>query len=135
MRLGEGPLDRIRGRGRAYVAFARERPSLFRALFLSGTLAPPAADRADPDAAPGPVLAALVSDVTEAMEAGLLPRAEPTVVALALWASVHGIATLCVTHPEVPETLVDDAARLQQDAILAGLSGPDRPRGPGASRH
>jgi len=130
-RAGEGPLERIRRRGRAYVAFARERPALFRALFLSGTLAPPSADRTAPEPAPGPALATLVSDVTAAMEAGLLRRAEPTVVALALWASVHGIATLCVTHPQVPHALVEDAVRLQQDAILAGLARPHRPRGRG----
>lgn len=131
-REDEGPLERIRGRGQAYVAFARERPALFRALFVSATLSPPTAERARrepgpepaPERAPGPALAALVSDVTAAMEAGLLRRTDPTVVALALWASVHGLATLCVTHPELPGALVDDAARLQQDAILAGLAGP-----------
>lgn len=121
VRTGEGPLGRIRGRGRAYLAFARERPSLFRALFLSGTVSPQAGRRI----VPGPALEALVSDVTEAMEAGLLLRSDPTVVALALWASVHGIATMCVTDPGLPDALVDDSARLQQDAILAGLTGPE----------
>ncbi len=115
------PLQRIRSRGRAYLSFARRHPSLFRALFLSGTLSPPAAAER---AAPGPALDALVADVTDAMEAGLLRREEPVVVALALWAAVHGVATLCATNPELPEALADDAARLQQDAILAGLAGP-----------
>jgi AcrR family transcriptional regulator len=87
------PLARIRARGRAYLEFALSRPLLFRVLFL---------DRPAPGALPASVeqpgqgLQDLIDDVSDAMSAGQIARAEPLDVAVGLWAATHGIAALWV---------------------------------------
>ena len=120
------PVDRIRRRGQAYLDFAFARPSLFRVLFLDRPLpGQPAANVEDP----GQGLADLTADVSAAMAAGQLGPAEPVIVAVGLWAAVHGIAALWVATPELPHDLARQVAATQTDALLAGYSPHDGPHG------
>ena len=114
----EDALQRIRRRGSAYLAFALERPSLFRVLFLDRRV--PGSPEPDADA-PGAALAALVADVAAAMQSGLLRPGDPMTVTLALWGAIHGIATLWAMNPGLPHELAREVARVQQDAVIAGL--------------
>lgn len=113
------PLDRIRLRGQAYLEFAFAKPSLFRVLFMDRPV--PGQPPADPDD-PGPGLADLTADVSKAMAAGQLASADPLLVAVGLWAAVHGIAALWVNSPELPRDLARSVAAMQTDALLAGYS-------------
>lgn len=113
------PIERLRLRGRAYLAFALTRPSLFRVLFLDRPV--PAAPGADVEN-PGQGLQDLVDDVAAAMERGELARADPLVVAAGLWAGVHGVAALWTATPELPHDLAFVVADAQTDALLAGYA-------------
>jgi len=118
VRDDDNALDRIRNRGTAYLAFALERHALFRVLFLDRPV--PGSSEPDPDE-PGAALADLVGDVTQAMNTDLFSKGDPLAVALALWGSIHGIAALWAATPTLPDELAWDVARIQQDAIIAGL--------------
>ncbi len=113
------PLARIRLRGQAYLEFALARPSLFRVLFLDRSV--PGQSPADPEN-PGHGLADLIADVSEAMAAGKLAPADPLVVAVGLWAAVHGVAVLWAAASELPDELARSVAATQADALLAGYS-------------
>ncbi|MGA7689781.1 MAG: TetR/AcrR family transcriptional regulator [Jiangellales bacterium] len=111
------PVDRIRLRGEAYLDFALARPALFRVLFL---------DRPVPDHVPttvddpGEGLADLVADVSAAIEAGQLTGDDPLVVAVGLWAAVHGIAALWTATPGLPRGLAGTISARQTEALLTG---------------
>jgi AcrR family transcriptional regulator len=105
------PLDRLRARGRAYRDFARERPALFRVLFIEPR------HGHSPDAE----LAGLVGDVAEAMARGALRRGNAHTVALTIWAAVHGVAALAAAHPDTPRHVVDELTDTTIDAVLIGL--------------
>lgn len=112
------PVERLRERGRGYLAFALAKPALFRVLFLE----PPAATTAGAPAETGKALHDLVTDVTAAMATGQLRRADPLTTALALWSAVHGVAALWSVTPNLPTELAHAVGELAQDAALAGLA-------------
>ena len=117
------PLDRIRSRGKAYVEFAMARPSLFRVLFLDRRL--PGRQLAHAED-PGLGLADVIEDVSHAMTGGQLTQGDPLLVALGLWAAVHGLAALWVVSPELPRELMTAVAARQTDALLKGYASSDR---------
>lgn len=107
-RLPPDPLAAIRGIGAAYIQFALAHPNQYRLLFMAPkprelhaldheTLA----KRGDP-ARDGYAL--LRQTAQAAIDAGLL-RAElsdPDLVTQTLWAGVHGMASLAITHGHDP---------------------------------
>jgi AcrR family transcriptional regulator len=112
------PVARLRARGRAYVEFARARPSLFRVLFMEPR----------PGHSPDADLAGLVGDVAQAMSSGTLRPGDAQLVALTIWAAVHGVAALASSHPDAPDALVDLLAHDTVEAMLAGLRGDPQRR-------
>ncbi len=108
------PMARLRSRGRAYLAFARSRPALFRVLFVTPR----------PGHSPDPDLAGLTEDVELAMSGGALRRGDAQAVALVIWSAVHGVAALANAHPDTPGEVVDRLAHDTVDAVLAGLQRP-----------
>jgi AcrR family transcriptional regulator len=107
----------IRASSHAYVDFALERPGLFtvmfrfRPAFVSG---PREVEDAEATALFGralEVVAQLVAD-------GTIGGADPVELALALWAGIHGVASVMGMSPEMGEArwLVD----LVIDGLLAG---------------
>lgn len=130
----DDPLERIRAHGRAYVAHARERPELFRVMFVFppdlGASAPPGAEL-PPDGAELPAatraFATAAAAVDAAVASGAIEAPDPLLVSLALWSSVHGVATVLQLGPELPaeveESLVDEVV----DRLLRGYA-PGRKR-------
>lgn len=112
------PLERIRSRGRAYLSFALGQESLFRVLFLDRPIPGRAPVRAED---PGLALGDLVADVAAAMDARQLHRGDPLATGLALWAAVHGVATLWLVTPDIPPELAFAVFESQTAALLAGL--------------
>ncbi len=94
-----GPRERILIRGEEYLRFSHEQPGLFRLLFLNPPALAP--DGTAGGNEPGPAFAALVADVTAAIEAGEVdPRGlEASDVAMTLWCAIHGLATLTQADP------------------------------------
>jgi AcrR family transcriptional regulator len=112
------PVERLRLRGRAYLAFALARPALFRVLFLE----PPSAGPAQRPAETGEALHELVADVTAAMATGQLRPADPLTTALTLWSAMHGVAALWAVTPNLPTDLAHTVGEVVQGAVLNELS-------------
>ena len=95
-RVGEepDPRRRLRTRAEAYVEWACANPLAYEAMFGGTTTS----------TEPGPAFDGLLHDV-----AGLLGArpADPVVLpaALAHWAAVHGVASLAISAPAVPQEL------------------------------
>lgn len=116
------PLDRVRAQCRNYVRLAREDPELFRVMFLFppdfGDLA------AVPEATELPAATKAFRMATGALEdaiaTGDLVADDPLVVALSIWAGVHGVANICLLglglDAEGEEALVTEVT----DRLLRG---------------
>ena len=102
------PRRRLRTRAEAYVDWARANPAAYRAMFGVTTTS----------TTPGRAFDSLLGDV-----AGLLGARpdDPAVLpaALAHWAAVHGVASLAISAPAVPEVMWDQAL----DRLVSGLTG------------
>lgn len=96
------PIERLRAMGRAYVGFSKENPHHFRVMFM--TSHPLDAGKKDTvDWAGDPTVDAYAFMVGSVREAIALGRVKPTfhdaeLVAQTLWASIHGVAVLELTH-------------------------------------
>lgn len=127
----DDPWERLDRRARAYVQFAVAHPEHYRLLFT-----PPVgpADRDDGDDLQRlrgyAGLAGLRDDVCAAILNGTMTPGDPDLLTLAMWSSVHGVASLLVTHPRAdwPEGLLDQV--LVGDAV--GLM--PRPESPSPTR-
>jgi AcrR family transcriptional regulator len=112
-----GPLDVLRGLGRAYVRFGLEHPEQYRILFLTRPPEGWTADRILENAAFGHLLDA----VQACLDARLLAPANPLLVGLGLWAAVHGITSLLITKPQLPwpdvDQLVDHVVSMCVDGL------------------
>jgi AcrR family transcriptional regulator len=114
------PLDELRLRGRAYVRFGLEHPEQYRILFMSKPSATPAAWTAE----------AMLANAAFVHHVGAVQRAfpsvaDPTLVALGLWAAVHGVVSLLLAQPDFPwpdvDALVDHMLRTQVEGIAGGV--------------
>ncbi|MFZ4517415.1 MAG: TetR/AcrR family transcriptional regulator [Microthrixaceae bacterium] len=128
-RVSGDPLERLRGYGRAYVEQALADPEVFRVMFLyrPAALDVPGVDNAL-DAATE-AFSRPDEAVREAIAVGAIhPDRDPARVALVLWTTAHGCATVLllgaregeVIVPEGMDALVDDVL----DVTLAGLALP-----------
>lgn len=85
-----GGFDRLRALGAAYLRFARENQQYFKIMF---TIQPE--DRREIEALPGEGGRRILREaVADAIASGAIRAADPDLVALYLWSSVHGVATL-----------------------------------------
>ena len=101
------PRLRLRARAEAYLDWARANPLAYQAMFGVTT----------GSTEPGPAFAGLLSDVAGLLEA----RPDDPVVmpaALAHWAAVHGVASLAISAPTVPQELWKQAL----DRLVSGLT-------------
>jgi AcrR family transcriptional regulator len=108
------PRLRLRTRATAYLEWARANPVAYQAMFAgSGERVGVGAS-----AEPGPAFSGLLRDV-----AGLLGVSldDPAVLpaAIAHWAAVHGVASLAISAPAVPDALWNDAL----DRLVSALTG------------
>ncbi len=116
------PIARIRAHNRAYVAHSRENPEMFGVMFLF----PPDLTGADelPEGVvlPGASRAfGVAADaVGEAIDAGALDSDDALIVALTLWATVHGVASVLQLGFDLPAELEDALVDEVIDRVLAG---------------
>jgi AcrR family transcriptional regulator len=125
----DDPVADLRARGAAYLSWAREHPGIYRQLFmtrldLSDPEAPDGApeDSGPPDFHDAPGLGDLVRDVERLAETGH-PVGDPSLAAFALWATVHGFASLSITEPDIPVEYL--TAALHRATV--GVLPPDSP--------
>jgi AcrR family transcriptional regulator len=132
VRLAEipDPVERIYRVGMTYIRFAKDWPNHYRLMFMTPNLAriaPP--DAADLEAMNDPdqdAYAFLKRAVAEALAAGRFRDELKDVELLTqtLWAGVHGVASLEITHAECPWVNLrahEKRAKTMCAAVLRGL--------------
>lgn len=102
------PRRRLRTRARTYLDWALANPLAYQAMFGVTTAS----------TEPGPAFAGLLRDVAGLLE---VPPDDPAVMpaALAHWGAVHGVASLAISAPAVPQELWEQAL----DRLVSGLTG------------
>lgn len=113
---GARAIDRCRQRALAYVAFAQDRPELFRVMFLYR----PAAVAMDSDnelPAANDTFETGLADIALAIVDGDLVERDPVQINFTLWAAIHGVATIGLMAPALADLVVDDVV----DAMFRGL--------------
>lgn len=116
---GDGPLDSLRRRGRAYIQFGRDHPEHYRILFMSKPAAAPEGyqeERLRTTAA----FDHLVDAVRAAMDEGVI-KGDPLQVAVCLWSTCHGITSLLIAHPHFPWPDIDQTIDLILFTQMYGL--------------
>ena len=117
---GAGARERLVQRGASYVEWGRRHPRAYHVLF------PAAPDRASDGPAdfrapdpmqPGSGVRELIADLAELRSR---PPADPALLvdALSLWAAVHGLTTLAIALPQLPDDLVTASFDALADRLL-----------------
>ena len=109
------PLEELRLRGRAYVRFGLEHPEQYRILFMRKPSETP--DDFDLESLRrSTAFDHHLEAVQRCIDAGLIDG-DPFMIAITLWASVHGITSLLLSKPDFPwpdrEQLVDYVCGVQ----------------------
>lgn len=114
----DDPLERLRGRGEAYVRFGLESPETYRIMFMgAGPILPAGVDYHE--LIYSGAFGALIGDVEEGQRRGLLRRdVSPQHVALTMWTALHGIVSLLIIDMEFPWPPVDVLTAAVIDAQL-----------------
>jgi len=92
------PLDALFAMGRGYIRFGLENPEPYRIMFMGKAAALPRGFRQE-RIMTSAGFGYLVATVTRAIESGEL-EGDPLMVALGLWASVHGLTSLLISKPD-----------------------------------
>ena len=88
------PLERLSAGGRYYLAFALENPELYELMFATKEIFKESGP--DEDAAPLRTFREFAKDVKACIEAGIFSATEVETTAIALWATLHGLASLLI---------------------------------------
>jgi len=121
------PIDRLRNCAQIYIQFAVDHPNQYRLMFM--TPKPDSAGEEDLAIKGDPnrdSYALLYSLVTAAIEAGSFRPEynDPQLIAQTLWAAVHGVASLEITHRcdvWVKWTPLHERTQAMLDGIMHGL--------------
>jgi AcrR family transcriptional regulator len=125
--------SKLEALGRAYITFGMDNPALYRLMFMqpSNDFAMPrllgiGSSQTDLEAADQPlhhrVVAQelLVDAVKEGIEAGQFRSGDPILLADALWAGVHGLASLAVSPMMSPEN-AEKVVQPLLETLIRGL--------------
>jgi AcrR family transcriptional regulator len=120
------PEEAVRRMGPAYLAFAREEPGYYAAMFNLGGTDPSAGPAATGGGAPGDgPFAALVEAITAVLPEQGGP--DPHLVALQVWALSHGVAMLERAGVPSPGSAVPSAEAVLASGVDALLLRPPDP--------
>jgi AcrR family transcriptional regulator len=117
----EPPLERLRAGLRAYVAFGLERADEYRLTFSGPRkrslphMCDDTVDIADLS------FEVLVTAVSELMQAGVFRRGDATLIAEAIWASMHGVTSVAIEVQDRMQSEFWPLADCVIDTVLAGL--------------
>lgn len=105
---GTTPFDSLRRRGEAYIRFGLANPEHYRILLMGKTSATPSVWHAD-RLVEAAAFAHLLEDVERSIASGeLRAGTDPTMAAVGLWMSVHGMVALMIAKPTFPWPPVDE---------------------------
>lgn len=121
--VGPNPLARLFGSCRAYVEFAFEHPAQWRVMFGAPIPDSPATRSAEGKT---PVQRVFEDAVRACQEAGYFRSGDASDLAVVVWSSIHGLATLLTSIPHLLEDCsVEDRIVLQCEVLLHGLAPRD----------
>ncbi|MHB2167038.1 TetR/AcrR family transcriptional regulator [Alsobacter sp. R-9] len=118
----QDPSAGFQAMGRAYLAFAREEPGLYEAMF--SWCAAPARAEGEPGT-PAGAFDILLDGIAGALAAAGKAVGDPRTLALQVWALSHGVATLAAAGQLGPQV---DPDRVLEDGVAALIAG-QRPSG------
>jgi AcrR family transcriptional regulator len=116
----DDPVEALVAAGRAYVTFGVEHLEEYRVMMMVPDMViwnPPIGEL--PNEAGFDILHALIE---RAMAAGRIRDDDPTMVALTVWAAMHGIVSLRVAKPAFEWPPIDDQIDRMLDLVTTGLA-------------
>jgi len=88
------PLERLSAGGRYYLAFALENPKLYELMFATAEVLRDSGP--DEEAAPLRAFRGFAKNVKDCLDAGVFSDGGVETTAIALWATLHGLASLLI---------------------------------------
>ena len=118
------PVERLKRGLIAYIEFGLENPHQYRATFMMPIPEGLDEKKLHQENSPGmQAFAFLVQGVTDCINAGKIrATANPQLAAETLWAGVHGITSLLITHLEFPWVGREKVIHSTVDTLVAGLA-------------
>lgn len=117
----EDPIECIRSLSLAYIAYAKDNPSLFKALFLFR----PELMNDPRDGGASLAAKAFNSGATPvyaAIDAGMFRQIDPWLAVMTVWAAVHGVATMILAGPaSLDPSEAEALAASVIDTVIRGL--------------
>lgn len=95
---GTSPLARLRAQGLAYIRFAVGHPEHYRVATMEPCATPPEVDAVLASAC----FARFTATIAQCQAAGVFGGDDPLPIALDLWSTAHGLASLMIAKPYLP---------------------------------
>jgi AcrR family transcriptional regulator len=116
------PVEQLKRGLLAYIEFGLQNPHHYRATFMMPI--PEGFDKAkyhDKDSPGMQAFSFLIRGVTECIKAGKMPATNVELASQTLWAGVHGITSLLITHHTFPWVGREKVMHTMVDTLVAGL--------------
>ncbi len=118
------PVERLKRGLVAYIEFGLENPHHYRATFMMPLPEGFDHQKYHQEDSPGmQAFAFLTRGLEECIEAGKIPAMNVELAAQTLWAGIHGITSLLITHSRFPWVGRDKVIHSTADTLVAGLKG------------
>jgi AcrR family transcriptional regulator len=116
------PLDRLRRVGRAYIEFGLSHPNHYQVTFMGAGHPGPMQDESFdfPGSMGGKCFLHLRTIVEECVRKGKIRPVDVDATSQALWAAVHGVTSLLISHPYFPWVARD---RLIEQVVNLSIEG------------
>ena len=116
------PVERLERGLQAYIEFGLENPHHYRATFMM--VLPEGFDDEEMHKEDSPGMQAfafLTRGLTDCIKAGKMPSMNVELAAQTVWAGIHGITSLLITHEDFPWIGRDKVIRSTIDTLVGGL--------------
>ena len=118
----EKPIERLRLGMLAYINFGLNNPYQYEIVFISPKSKHlDAADYSFDTSAGKTSFELLIASVKDCMEGGAVRQADLMVTAQTLWAGIHGVTSLLITHPGFPFKDRQTLPASVVDTLIAGI--------------
>ena len=116
------PVERLKRGLAAYIEFGLQNPHHYRATFMMPRPAGFDHEKHHKEDSPGmQAFAFLTRGVTECVKAGKMPAMDVELAGQTLWAGIHGITSLLITHVAFPWSGKEKVIHSTVDTLVAGL--------------
>lgn len=118
------PLEKMRAMGRAYIRFGLENRDFYELTFLTNSIRAEISSRdesCDSQCSPSSdAFNLLVRVIQEGQDEGYFARKNVLIISQTMWAGLHGLVSLIITHPEFPWTDLDSLIENMVQTLLQG---------------